>query len=84
MTRRISRRTVAKLLLSGSAALALPKFLEGVPAKPPTRPALSASERKQFEKSVAQLRTSAKKIRELKIPMGSEPAFVFRPLLPAK
>jgi hypothetical protein len=46
--------------------------------------ALSPSERRQFEKSIAQTRSTVRKIRKLAIPMGSEPAFVFRPLLRRK
>lgn len=83
--RRITRRTAAKLLLSGPAALALPRLVEG--AEKPARPAkapLSPAERRQYEKSVAQLRGVAEKIRAMEIPMGTEPAFVFRPLLPTE
>jgi hypothetical protein len=83
---RLTRRAAARLLLSAPAAFALPKPLEGAPApaRNPATPKLSAAERRQFEKSVAQLRSTAKKIRELAIPMGTEPAFVFQPLLPKR
>jgi hypothetical protein len=86
MSARLTRRAAARLLLSAPAAFALPKLLEGAPA-PASNPAsvkLSPAERRQFEKSVAQLRSTAKKIRQLAIPMGTEPAFVFQPLLPKK
>ena len=72
MTRRISRRTAARLFLSASAVLALPKS--------PAKPALTPAERQKLAKSVVQLRGAAQKIRALKIPMGTEPAFIFRPL----
>ena len=81
MTRRMSRRTAAKLFLSASAVLALPNAAsaEASPKRAP-KPALTPNERQKLAKSVGQLRTASQKIRDLKIPMGTEPAFVFRPL----
>ena len=81
MTRRMSRRTAAKLFLSASAVLALPKVGSPEPSrKGAAKPALTPSERQKLAKSVGQLRAAAQKIREMQIPMGTEPAFVFRPL----
>lgn len=81
MTRRMSRRTAAKLFLSASAVLALPRSASAQPAtKKSATPSLTPSERQKLAKSVGQLRAAAKKIRAMKIPMGTEPAFVFRPL----
>jgi hypothetical protein len=81
MTRRMSRRTAAKLFLSASAALALPKVGSAQTGrKGAAKPALTPGERQKLAKSVGQLRTAAQKIRGMKIPMGTEPAFVFRPL----
>ncbi|MEP6470650.1 MAG: hypothetical protein ABJC28_01445 [Acidobacteriota bacterium] len=81
MTRRISRRTAAKLFLSASAVFALPKSapVHASPKAPP-KPALTPAERQKLAKSLVQLRGAVQKIRALKIPMGTEPAFVFRPL----
>lgn len=81
MMRRISRRTAAKLFLSASAVLALPKS-PPVHASPkaPANPGLTPAERQKLAKSIVQLRGATQKIRALKIPMGTEPAFVFRPL----
>ena len=85
MTRRITRRAAAKLVLSASAALALPNPAAGDPAdRTSPKIALSPKERKLLAKSIVQLRSAAHKIREMKIPMGTEPAFVFRPQLPGK
>lgn len=85
MTRRITRRTAAKLVLSASAALALPNPIAGEPtSKASPKAALSPNERKLLEKSVGQLRVAARKIQQMKIPMGTEPAFVFRARLPEK
>jgi hypothetical protein len=77
---------VAKLLLAGpAAALAAPALILGEPPATPRRTrALSPAERRQFDKSVGQLRSAAGKIREMKIPIGTEPAFVFRPLTSKK
>lgn len=82
MTRRMSRRTAAKLFLSASALLALPKAAsaEASPKGSPKPGALTASERQKLAKSVVRLRAAAQKIRGMKIPIGTEPAFVFRPL----
>ena len=80
MTSRISRRTAAKLLLSASAIAALPKSAVAKEAPKPAGPALTPSERQKVAKSITQLRGAVGKIRALKIPMGTEPAFVFRPL----
>lgn len=85
MSTRMTRRTAAKLLLTAPAALAAPALVFGEPPATPRRSrALSAAERRQLDKSVGQLRTAAGKIREMKIPIGTEPAFVFRPLLSKK
>ena len=85
MTRRITRRTAAKLVLSASAALALPNPIAGEPAgKASPKATLSANERKLLGKSVVQLRDAAHKIQLMKIAIGTEPAFVFRARLPKK
>jgi hypothetical protein len=85
MTRRITRRTAAKLVLSASAALALPNPIAGEPAgKASPKATLSPNERKLLEKSVGQLRVAARKIERMKIPIGTEPAFVFRARLPKR
>lgn len=82
MSRSMSRRTAAKLLLAAPAALAAPALVSAAPSADARRPrALSPAERRQLEKSVGQLRAAAAKIREMKIPIGTEPAFVFRPHL---
>jgi len=85
MTLRMSRRTAAKLFLSASAVLALPKVGSAEPSrKGAAKPGLTPSERQKLAKSVGQLRAAAQKIRGMQIPMGTEPAFVFRPLSPKR
>jgi hypothetical protein len=85
MTRRMSRRTAAKLFLSASAVLALPKVASAEASpKRSAKPALTPSERQKLAKSIGQLRGAAQRIRNLKIPMGTEPAFAFRPLSAAR
>lgn len=84
MSRSMSRRTAAKILLAAPAALAAPALVSGEPEAARRSRTLSAAERRQLDKSVGQLRGAATKIREMTIPIGTEPAFVFRPLLPRK
>jgi hypothetical protein len=86
MPRRITRRAAARLFAAGPAAFALPDLVraEPPPAKATPRPALSAAERRQLEKSVSQLKSTAEKLRKVAVPMGTEPAFVFRPMIPKK
>jgi len=85
MSRPMTRRMAAKLLLTGPAALAAPALIFGEPPATPRRSrALSPAERRQLDKFVVQLRSAAGKIREMKIPIGTEPAFVFRPLISKK
>jgi hypothetical protein len=86
MPRRITRRAAARLLVAGPAAFALPNLLPAEPSggKATPRPALSAAERRQLEKSVSQLKSTAEKLRKVGVPTGTEPAFVFRPMIPKK
>ena len=85
MSRPMTRRTAAKLLLAAPAAIAAPALVLGEPSAPPAKSrTLSAAERRQLDKSVAQLAGAAEKIRAMKVPIGTEPAFVFRPLLAKK
>ena len=86
MPARITRRAAARLLLTGPAALALPNVLRAAPApaKKPAPSRLSPAERRSVDKSISQLRSTAEKVRKLPVPMGAEPAFVFRPILPSK
>jgi hypothetical protein len=85
MPRPMTRRMAAKLLLTAPAALAAPALVTAEPAATPKRtPALSTAEKRQLDKSVGQLRSVAAKIRETKIPIGTEPAFAFRPLVSKK
>jgi hypothetical protein len=86
MPRGITRRAAARLLLSGPAVLALPDLTLAEPTakRPPSKAAFSTAERRQIDRSIAQLRSTAEKVRKVGLPMGSEPAFVFRPILPKK
>jgi hypothetical protein len=82
MSRRITRRAAARILFAGPAVLAYHRILRAEPA--PAKPRLSAAQRREMDKSVAQLRSTAEKIRKVPLPMGSEPAFVFQPILHRK
>lgn len=86
MSRSITRRAVARLLVAGPAAAALPALIGAQPtaARRTSRPALSASERREMEKSVKQLQDTVAKLRKVSVTMGSEPAFVFHAILPKR
>jgi hypothetical protein len=86
MPRSITRRAVARLLIAGPATVAFPSLVRARPSAAPkgSRPALSAGERSQMEKSVKQLQDTAAKLRKVPVPMGYEPAFVFHAILPKR
>jgi hypothetical protein len=80
MNKKITRRTAGKLVFGAAAAAAISPFpleAESTP-RSPTR-ALSAKERKDLAKTAAQLAKAAENIRKMKIPIGTEPAFIFAP-----
>jgi hypothetical protein len=79
MNRRPTRRAVAKALLSLPAVLALP-----LSAQTGKKPQLTASQRKELEKSRTQLQGLLEAARKMPVPIGTEPALVFRPLLRSK
>jgi len=88
--RRISRRTVNRLLLAapGLPAAALAAAQPSAPPKPSafaaciaaSEPSLTADERARVEKSLGGLEQSLKAIRDFKVPPDADPAMYFRPL----
>jgi hypothetical protein len=80
MNKKITRRTAGKLVFGAAAAAAISPFpveAESVPRS--SARALSAKERKDLAKTTAQLAKAAESVRKMKIPIGTEPAFVFAP-----
>jgi len=90
MKRQITRRAAARLLAGASLALAVPEPArpqgkpEMKPKPPASKSAGSARQRRELDKAVQSLEKVAAAVRNMKVPMGTEPAFSFRPLRGAK
>ncbi len=88
MESRLTRRTVAKLLVVAPASLCLAntacKTGGQERAPEPTARASSEKERRELEKAITQLRKALDGLNKMPIPTGSEPGFVFSPTLPEK
>ena len=86
MTRKMTRRAAGRLLVAAPVALSMAGAGAAAqtppkpPPKAPARPALSPRQRKELAKATEGLEKAASAIRSMKIPIGTEPAFVFRPL----
>ena len=83
-----TRRAVGKLLIAAPAALSVADLACRTAGEPksaePTTPPLSAKERQDLAKAVAQLRRVLDSLNKMPIPMGSEPGFLFNPVPPKK
>jgi hypothetical protein len=77
MNRRLTRRSMGKLLAAVPAAFAAP--LAALPAgeKKAAAPAFTETERKDIAKGQADLKKAMTALRKAPIPIGTEPAFVF-------
>jgi len=77
MNRKLTRRSMGRLLAVVPAALAAP--LAALPAaeKKAAAPAFTEAERKDIAKGQADLRKAMGALRKASIPIGTEPAFVF-------
>jgi hypothetical protein len=84
MNRRPTRRAVAKAILSVPALLAFPAAAQTSPKPTPKKPAWTAAQRKELEKSRTQLQGVVEAMRKTPVPIGTEPALVFRPLVRSK
>lgn len=82
----LTRRAITKILLAAPAALiGGPLACQSVSGPAPRR--LSPAEQKdrqELERSVARLEKSVERLRLMEIPVGSEPAIRFTPLLTKK
>jgi len=80
MNRRLTRRSLAKLLAAAPVGLALP-----VPARK-AEPARTYSEveKKAIAKAAAATQKALAPLRKMAIPIGTEPAAVFSPLVAKK
>lgn len=79
MNAKPTRRTVGKFLLAAPVALAATDLSCRTAAAPPgaVSPGLTPRERQDLEKAVSQLRKALDRLRQMPIPMGSEPALIF-------
>ena len=86
MKRTITRRAAGRLLIAAPVALSLPGAAVATPEAPKpepkssTRPQLSDRQRRDLVKAEEGLEKAASAVRAMKIPIGTEPAFVFQPL----
>ena len=86
MKRTITRRAAGRLLIAVPVALSLPAPPVAAQAAPkpesksPARPKLSDRQRRDLVKAEEGLEKAASAVRAMKIPIGTEPAFVFQPL----
>jgi hypothetical protein len=73
-------------MLSLPVLVALPAAAQTSPKPTPTpkKPAWTAAQRKELEKSKTQLRGVVAAMRKTPVPIGTEPALVFRPLVRSK
>lgn len=88
MKRRLTRRSLAKLLLASPAAMAVgPLACQSASGGRPASQRLTAAEQKQQEalsRETARFKNSIERIDRMDIGIGSEPAIHFTPLLPKK
>ncbi|MGH9368760.1 MAG: hypothetical protein ACRD3M_13925 [Thermoanaerobaculia bacterium] len=87
MTRRLTRRAVTKILVAAPAALAAGPL--GCRTAGDSRPAerLTPAQKKRrgdLARSVSRLQKSIERLDAMEIPIGSEPATYFAPLLAKK
>ena len=86
MKRTITRRAAGRLLIAAPVALSLPGPAADAQEAPkpapksPARPKLSDRQRRDLIKAEEGLGKAASAVRAMKIPIGTEPAFVFQPL----
>lgn len=86
MKRTITRRAAGRLIIAAPVALSLSapavaaqEALKPAP-KAPARPKLSERQRRDLVKAEEGLEKAAAAVRAMKIPIGTEPAFTFRPV----
>jgi hypothetical protein len=89
MTKRpFTRRAIAKILLAAPAALAAgPLACQSAQGPRSANSRLTAAERKRQEdlaQSVSRLKKSVARLGQMEIPIGSEPAIFFTPLVGKK
>jgi hypothetical protein len=88
MKRRLTRRSLTKILLAAPAALAAgPLACQSASGGRPATQRLTPAQQKQQEalsREVARFKSSIERLDRMDIGIGSEPAMHFTPLLPKK
>jgi hypothetical protein len=84
MNRRLTRRAMAKLLAAAPVLLAAEAAAEPVERRKPAGPAFTQKEKAAIAKGVTGLKKSLGDLHKMPIPIGTEPAFVFSPLVRKK
>ena len=86
MKRPLTRRAVTKILLASPAALAGgPLACQSLSGPPPQRLSPEQQkERQEAARAAARLKASVERLGQMEIPVGSEPAIHFTPLLAKK
>ena len=79
MNRRLTRRSLARLLAAAPVGLSLPAA-----AKRPAGPSWTEAQKKAIAKGAAELKKATGELHKMEIPIGTEPAFVFSPLVRKK
>jgi hypothetical protein len=84
MNRRLTRREAAKLLAAAPIALAIPEAAFPAEPKRPATPPLTEKQKRAIAKGSADLKKALGALHKMPIPMGTEPAFVFSPIVRKK
>lgn len=84
MNRRLTRRALARLLASAPFAFAISEAALPAAAKKAAGPPLTEKQKHDIARASADLKKSLAGLHKMDIPMGTEPAFVFSPLIRTK
>jgi hypothetical protein len=84
MNRRLTRRAMAKLLVAAPVVLATEAAAEPVERRKPAGPAFTEKQKAAIAKGVGGLKKPLAALHKMAIPIGTEPAFVFSPLVRKK
>jgi len=77
MNRRITRRSLGRLLAAAPAALAAPLAALPPAEKKAAAPVFTEKERKDIARGQSELKKAMAALHKAQIPIGTEPAFVF-------
>lgn len=84
MNRRLTRRAMAKLLAAAPVVLIAEAAAEPVERRKPAGPAFTEKQKAAIAKGISGLKKPLGVLHKMPIPIGTEPALVFSPLLRKK